>query len=614
MPTSAAYHEAVVADPALPQGAIEQAETAWAEGRAAEASALFGDAIADARARADVHGWTRAVLGLAATQRFGPDPGRLPALLAEALAAQPGAADRVRLLAALARSWVYAGTAGRAVRFADEALALARTEGEPGALADALDAALTSHWGPDELGRRRDLAAQLDEVAAHLLGADARLQAHLWGFTVAFEQLDVLALNRQVRALELLGEDCPKARFFAASRRLALDLMRGRLDTASTLLGIATQAAEEARLPDAPVVVLALRSYVALYTRDASACAEAAAAAEAVADAEGLTTVVAEAAPFWVAAGRPDRALALLHRFDGPALAAVPRDQDWLLVMQCLLEVAVATGERDAVAAIVRLLAPFTGRAVVNAGGFMFHGVTDDPLARAYTLLGDDVVAGELRASALVRYERTGAHWWYARLAKGSDAPEPRELSPWFSAVLRPVPGGWEVGDPQRPALLPELRGLAHLHRLVGSAGRPIAALDLVGAPSGGAVVIEPGLGPALDATAARAYRARLHELDDELAEARDWADAGRIERVVAEKDALLAELHSAFGLAGRPRDQHSSTERSRVAVRKAIAAALERLDAVEPGVAAHLRAHVHTGHKCVYEPEPGLGWTWTLE
>ena len=57
----------------------------------------------------------------------------------------------MRLAAALARCWAYANEAARARPFAAEALDLAQELDEPPLLADALDAALASHWGPDEL-------------------------------------------------------------------------------------------------------------------------------------------------------------------------------------------------------------------------------------------------------------------------------------------------------------------------------------------------------------------------------------------------------------------------------------------------------------------------------
>jgi len=60
------------------------------------------------------------------------------------------------------------------------------------------------------------LAARLDEITAHLLDPSARLQAHLWGLQVSCDALDLLGIHRQMRALELLGEESPRALFFAA--------------------------------------------------------------------------------------------------------------------------------------------------------------------------------------------------------------------------------------------------------------------------------------------------------------------------------------------------------------------------------------------------------------
>ena len=66
-------------------------------------------------------------------------------------------------------------------------------------------------------------------------------------------------LNRQIRALERLGEESRKALFFAASRRLMLDLMRGRTDTAAALIALAEETKDE--LPDGDFVVSAMIGY-----------------------------------------------------------------------------------------------------------------------------------------------------------------------------------------------------------------------------------------------------------------------------------------------------------------------------------------------------------------
>src|SRR5207247_5578370 len=105
------------------------------------------------------------------------------------------------------RAWVYAGDSGRAVVFANEAVASAETSGAPALLAEALDAQLLVHWGPDELDDRLSITSRLEDTVAHVADVEARLSAHLWRLTTALATLDVVAVQRQLRALGLLAED-----------------------------------------------------------------------------------------------------------------------------------------------------------------------------------------------------------------------------------------------------------------------------------------------------------------------------------------------------------------------------------------------------------------------
>ena len=153
--------------------------------------AFFGRAADLAEAEGDLDTRVAAVLGLARGQVYNLTPGLLPVRLHAAYDATTSRRPRARLAAALARCWAYANEPVRARPFAIEALDLADGLDDPVLLADALDAALASHWGPDELARRRDWAVRLDDAAAHLRDPDARLQAQLWGLTVAWEVLDL---------------------------------------------------------------------------------------------------------------------------------------------------------------------------------------------------------------------------------------------------------------------------------------------------------------------------------------------------------------------------------------------------------------------------------------
>ena len=63
------------------------------------------------------------------------------------------------------------------------------------------------------------------------------------------------------------------------------------------------------------------------------------------------------------------------------------------------------------------------------------------------------------------------------------------------------------------------------------------------------------------------AYRARLADLDAEIADAQDNHDLERATQARTEKDALIDELSTAYGLGGRPRRLGDSAERARKAV-----------------------------------------------
>jgi hypothetical protein len=364
---------------------------------------------------------------------------------------------------------------------------------------------------------------------------------------------------------------------------------------------MAEGAAREAVIPDAEPVLYSMRGYSALFTGDMETCAEASAVCEALAVEHGGTTLRAEAAFLWLGARRLDKVAEMIGAFTPAVLAGLPRDSDWLLTLQCVLEGSVAVGDREIAGAVVELLAPYAGRSVVNAGAVMWHGVTDDTLSRAYDLLGDHGSADLHRAAALATYDRIGATWWRDRLRDLGSSP--RATSPGERVVhLHEQPGGlWTVGSPHAPFVLPRMRGLEHLHALLSRPGVEVSALDLVGAE----VPAQSGL-EVLDDQARAAYRHRLAVLDEELG-LREDDDLRR------EREALAVQLAAATGLGGRARRTGSDDERARVAVRKAIVATLARIAEQDAWLGRHLHDRVHTGSHCWYEPDPDHPVTWIL-
>lgn len=558
----------------------------------------------------DLPDQARAALDLAGTYLFGTDPGRIPAQLREAYDASTDAAVRARLGAALARCWAYAGEPNRAAPFAEEAVAAATATGDDVLLADALDASLTTHWGPDELAVRRGLVDRLDEVAAHLTDPDARTQAHIWMLTVALESLDLPGMNRHMRALEVLGEESPKALFYAASRRLTLDLLRGRTDTTEELVEVAARALERVELADGWMVLAAMEGYGAVHAGDQVVASRLAARAEEIAVGEGIRELYAEAAWIWIAAGRHDRALALAETFDAGVLARLPRNLNYLLTLQLLLDVALQAGATDLVGRVAPQLMPYAGRAVVNAGAVAFHGVTDDTLGRAAYVLGDEETGRRLTDRARATYARIGATWWRERLDRWAppEVPGTAANDPTRMTLCRGPRGSWLVGHDGAEFPLPSRKGFEHLHTLLSQPGHAQDALTLVGGK-----VLQSDLGPLADATALAAYRRRIDEIDAALDDTDLRGDADEAQRLTLERSALVAELASAAGLGGRPRATGGSAERARVSVRKAIRAAVDLVTEVDPVVGRHLSDRVRTGFVCVYEPDPDHPVDWEL-
>jgi hypothetical protein len=119
------------------------------------------------------------------------------------------------------------------------------------------------------------------------------------------------------------------------------------------------------------------------------------------------------------------------------------------------------------------------------------------------------------------------------------------------------------------------------------------------------------GIGPVLDQQAKTAYRERLRELEEDLAEATSWADPVRAARAREEMQFLTGELAAAVGLGGRDRTAGSAAERARVSITKVVKTALSRIRAHSPALADHLDATIHTGTFCSYTPDPRAPITW---
>ena len=302
---------------------------------------------------------------------------------------------------------------------------------------------------------------------------------------------------------------------------------------------------------------------------------------------------------------------------------------------------------------------PYAGRAAVAAGAVMCSGSTDFYLA-GLAALGDDAAAAERHYRAAVScHRRLGARPMlahtlrdYALLLRQRAGPEDLPAAAAALAEARAIAAGcgmtrllavldqqdqqnqsdqqdqprsaltldreddfWLIGYADSRTRMPDSLGLRYLGLLVRNPGRELAAMELVrlAAATGPAGPATPadGLhetsrapaGDILDRQARTAYRQRLADLDEELAEAEEWNDTERASRLRAEKTSWSASSPPRPGSAAGRGSSGSDSERARLNVTRAIRTAISRIRDRAPDVAAHLDQAVRTGTRCSYSP-----------
>jgi hypothetical protein len=177
----------------------------------------------------------------------------------------------------------------------------------------------------------------------------------------------------------------------------------------------------------------------------------------------------------------------------------------------------------------------------------------------------------------------------------------------------------WTVTTPRGSVHVRDAKGMRHLAVLMSQPGQGVHVLDLATGGVGSeapttAVDVDDGYGAGfgdagevLDEAAKQAYRRRLAELDELIAEAEGFNDIGRAAQLSAERGMFLEQLAQAVGLGGRDRRAVSISERARVNVTRAIRSATRRIGELDPEAGRYLDATVVTGAYCVFEPQRGV-------
>jgi len=193
-----------------------------------------------------------------------------------------------------------------------------------------------------------------------------------------------------------------------------------------------------------------------------------------------------------------------------------------------------------------------------------------------------------------------------------------------------PPPGGesifrlegeyWTIGFAGRIVRLRSTNGLYYVARLLRNVGKPLLAIELVRAvpgrstaPPEAASLCEWTCDSLADPEALRGYRRRLTALQEEIDEAAEHNDLGRLAAARDEFERLADHVSAATGLGGRARRMPSISERARQAVTKGIRNVVARIGNEHPPLARHLTECITTGYVCSYRPDPERCIAWQL-
>ena len=585
-------------------------------------------------------------------------------------------AVRARLLARLAGALRDRPPEGLAATVSERAVEMARRIGDRATLAYALEARWATLWLPENPEERLAIATEILQLALEVGDAERVAQGYDFRICSLLELGEIEAVDEEIGTMAQLVEHLrqPAQLWILSHTRAMRALMSGHFDDAEGLIEEAFWFGERAQRRDAlityrlqmfqlrmeqgrlPEMERPIQSAVAEYpTRPMFRCLLAHLYAETGREAEARTTFEALAT-------------------DG--FARLPRNNDWLIGLSHLTEVVEVLHDRERARTLYDFLLPYEGRICTHSAEISMGSVARCLGVLASTMSRWDLAERHLE-DALEANAKMGALPWvahtqhaYARMLAARDLPGDREragrllteasetcrklgmvalgerlsalreraggsaeapaTAPAHAASIRPSVFRregeyWSIAYEGETLRLKDSKGLRYLVRLLADPGREFHVIDLAAGPgSHGSKapatrrpedlhVASEDAGNILDPRAKAAYRSRLSDLEEDLAEAEGWDDAARAAQIEEERDFLVRELAGAVGLGGRDRKAASVAEQTRVNVTKAIRSALSRIRKDAPALGLHLDRTIRTGTFCSYAPDPRSPVAWQL-
>jgi tetratricopeptide (TPR) repeat protein len=577
---------------------------------------------------------------------------------------------RARVLAHLAAELWYSGTPERRAALSLEAVEMARRVGDRRALTFALSSRHLALWGPENVEERLAVAGEVVRLATEIEDTERVLQGRVWQVVDFLELGDIQAVDVGIALCGRLADELrqPGYLWWTAVFRGMRALLDGRFAAAETLIHDAFAIGQRAQTENATQV---FATQMFLLRREQGRLAELEPAFKGMVEQyPDIPSWRCGLAMLYTQVNRLEEAHKEFERLARHDFTDLPRDLFWLIGIVLLADVCCSLEDRPRAARLYDLLLPYAERIVVTGRAVVCAGSVAHSLGILAALCGRTEEATRHFEQALAMNERLGTRPFaaytrhaYAAMLLANRDPVVRAralallaaahatatelgmglLLPRIEAleVDLPAPSPTAGAAPPLPATqeqaifrregrtwtivydgttcrVKDANGLRFVARLLRHPGLELHALDLVAeaAGDGGDPPLRHALGDAgelLDRQACTAYRQRLDDLRQRLAEAKAAGAEEAGTRLEDEIEFLTRELSRAVGLGNRVRRAGSAAERARLNVTRAIKAAEQTLAGLNSSLGRHLRTTIRTGTFCVYRPDPARSVAWLL-
>lgn len=579
-------------------------------------------------------------------------------LLDRAIAAQPQADSPTRVLleARLAAELYFSDEPGRARELSRAALDRAARLDEPRALGVATAIAHDAFVvGQRHLDEQLIGSAQLLDWARATGSVAALLTAHRARVLDLLAAGDLAAMDGEILAFRRLADPlgAPGYLWWPALWNAMRSLLEGRHDEAEAR---AVAAYEIGAAPFATLAFVNLSFLVFFLRREQGRLAEMEQATrDYVASHADIPTVRVALMLLLAELGRVDESRGMLAGIDDASLARL-HDRNWPAAWFQLARTASIVGDVDVARTLLQDRHHPSERCVSVSLATVCLGSTDLATAWLHHTAGDLDAADKHYIEAAEVNARIGARGWlaqtradHARLLLHRGRPDDREtarqlmnlagdaaaaigLQPIVLAIdglrgrldgaavpvarepaarevtatFRRVGPAWDLDFANRTARVADARGLSDLAYLLVRPDQAISVLEFIDDAS----TTGAGRGaPVFDERARREIRARLHELDDDEAQAEAAGDTERAALAREQRQALAESVVNDFGLGGRSRRLGDPVERARKTVSTRLRRAITQIGRAHPELGRHLERSVDTGAWCAYRPAEPVIW-----